>query len=56
MQETSALIRDAGFEVDGNDLFRELASRTASGQGTAPSQFRVPDGSDELLKPEIARA
>ena len=56
VQETYAMIRDAGFEVDGNDFFRELASRTASGQGTDASQFRVPDGSDELLKPEIARA
>ena len=56
VQETYAMIRDAGFEVDGNDFFRELASRAASGEGTAPSQFRVPDGSDELLKPEIARA
>ena len=66
--ETYAMIRDAGFEVEGNDAYAleqkaleqkaleqkslEGSSRSAGGQ----SQFRIPGGGDELLKPEIARA
>ncbi len=54
--DTYAMIRDAGFEVEGNDVYdeaeRERAARAASGE----SQFRIPGGGEELLKPEIARA
>jgi len=52
------MIRDAGFEIEGNDAYAleqkalEDSSRSAGGQ----SQFRIPGGGDELLKPEIARA
>lgn len=51
VEETYAMIRDAGFEIDGNDLYRDAQT---AGQGA--SQFRIPGGGDELLKPEIARA
>jgi biotin synthase len=56
--ETYAMIRDAGFEIEGNDAYAleqktlENASRSEGGQ----SQFRIPGGGDQLLKPEIARA
>ncbi|MEE8164692.1 MAG: biotin synthase BioB [Myxococcota bacterium] len=54
--ETYAMIRDAGFEIEGNDLYArenaaEASSRGAAGQPT----FRIPGGGEELLKPEIAR-
>jgi biotin synthase len=51
--ETYEMIRDAGFEVEGNDaeVFERLRAQTPEGE----SQFRIPGGSDELLKPEIAR-
>ncbi len=53
IEDTYAMIRDAGFEVDGNDAYREAqAARAEKGR----SQFRIPGGGDELLKPEIARA
>ena len=53
VEETYAMIRDAGFEIDGNAAYhQERASRAASGSG----QFRIPGGGDQLLKPEIARA
>ena len=48
--DTYAMIRDAGFEIDGNDAYREAQSHQHGGQ------FRIPDGSDQLLKPEIAQA
>ncbi len=51
--DTYAMIRDAGFEIDGNDAyFQERASRADNEHG---GQFRIPDGSDQLLKPEIAQ-
>jgi len=50
--ETYAMIRDAGFEIEGNDAYRlEQQREAASGSG-----FRIPGGGDELLKPEIARS
>jgi len=57
VEETYAMIRDAGFEIDGNAAYDEArASREADGSGVAQSQFRIPGGGEELLKPEIARA
>ena len=50
VEDTYAMIRDAGFEIDGNDAYHEAQSHQHGGQ------FRIPDGSDQLLKPEIARA
>ncbi len=54
--ETYAMIRDAGFEIDGNDLYAQENS-DAEGPHEAPGQsaFRIPGGGEELLKPEIAR-
>ena len=46
--ETYAMIRDAGFEIEGNDAF--------DGETSGRSEFRIPGGGDQLLKPEIARA
>ena len=54
VEETYAMIRDAGFEVDGNDAYHEAQSHQNGGQDGG--QFRIPDGSDQLLKPEIAQA
>ena len=53
VSETYAMIRDAGFEIDGNAAY-DAAQQSAVGQGA--SQFRIPGGGNELLKPEIARA
>lgn len=50
VEETYAMIRDAGFEIDGNDAYHEAQSHQHGGR------FRIPDGSDQLLKPEIAQA
>ena len=50
VEDTYAMIRDAGFEIDGNDAYHEAQSHQHGGQ------FRIPDGSDQLLKPEIAQA
>lgn len=49
VEDTYAMIRDAGFEIDGNDAYHEAQSHQNGGR------FRIPDGSDQLLKPEIAR-
>jgi biotin synthase len=46
--ETYRMIRDAGFEVEGN---AEWAGRTSENQG----EFRLRGGDGEILKPEIAR-
>jgi biotin synthase len=67
--ETYTMIRDAGFEIEGNAAYPQaqveatiaaasasspsVAGSNMSGQGA--SQFRIPGGGDELLKPEIAR-
>ena len=53
------MIRDAGFEIEGNDAYhheQQDAQHDAQGAATGASQFRIPGGGDELLKPEIARA
>ncbi len=51
-KETYAMIRDAGFEIEGNELYNDADQAIPKGE----SQFRVPGGGDELLKPEIVRA
>jgi len=56
VEETYAMIRDAGFEVAGNEVCSPHRADTRPGDATGQSQFRIPDGSDQLLKPEIARA
>lgn len=52
VKETYAMIRDAGFQIEGNELYTDGDEAGSTGA----SQFRVPGGGDELLKPEIARA
>lgn len=52
VKETYAMIRDAGFEIEGNALYTDGDELDAKGA----SQFRVPGGGEELLKPEIVRA
>jgi len=49
VRETYRMIRDAGFEVDGNPAYDREAF-----EGEA--QFRLPGEPSALLKPEIARA
>lgn len=49
--ETYAMIRDAGFVIEGNAMYVEGDEANADAKGV--SQFRVPGGG-ELLKPEIA--
>jgi hypothetical protein len=49
------MIRDAGFEIDGNDLYFEREQSTRADAGAGAGQFRIPGGGDELLKPEIAQ-
>jgi biotin synthase len=58
-RETYEMIRDAGFEVEGNPMY--CATGTDSKPATAPNPmargaeaFRVPGGGGQLLKPEIA--
>ena len=46
----------AGFEVDGNDTYHEIQARLAAENGGGASQFRIPGGGDQLLRPEVARA
>lgn len=53
VEDTYAMIRDAGFEVEGNDCWLPDGAKAEPPAGE--SQFRIPDGSDQLLKPEIAR-
>ncbi len=47
MDKTYRMIRDAGFEVEGNPLFdRE--------QPGGDGEFQIPGGGDQLLRPEMA--
>lgn len=48
--DTYRMIRDAGFEVEGNAL------QPGDGAGAEPGSFRLRGGAGEILKPEIARA
>ncbi|MCP4904073.1 MAG: biotin synthase BioB [bacterium] len=52
VEQTFAMIRDAGFEVEGNDAYRDVQT-TRAAKGESP--FQIPGGGDELLKPEITR-
>jgi len=56
VEETYAMIRDAGFEVDGNDTYHEIQARLAADAREGKSQFRIPGGGEELLRPEVVRA
>jgi biotin synthase len=49
VEETYAMIRDAGFQIEGNDAYTDGDEVSAKGA----SQFRIPGGGDQLLKPEI---
>jgi biotin synthase len=48
--ETYRMIRDAGFEVDGNPLSRALAAAEDGGG------FRLTGGDGEILRPEVRRS
>jgi len=50
VEETYAMIRDAGFEIQGNAFYAKQAGEKGA------MKFRVPGGGGELLKPEIALA
>jgi biotin synthase len=52
VEETYRMIRDAGFEIEGNDVYTDGDEANPTGA----AQFRVPGGGEELLKPEIVRA
>lgn len=53
VDDTYRMIREAGFEIDGNPVYN---SEGATGAGAATgSNFEIPGGGDELLKPEITR-
>ena len=49
VNDTYRMIREAGFEIDGNPMYADGAAGEAG-------DFQIPGGGDELLKPEIARA
>jgi hypothetical protein len=60
-RETYELIRDAGFEVEGNPMYCDTGASRADGAADTPQRgargaeaFRVPGGGEQLLKPEIA--
>ncbi len=46
VEETYRMIRDAGFEIEGNSLYQT---------GNAATRFRLSGSDGEILKPEIAR-
>ena len=50
VEETYRMIRDAGFEVEGNPLWRE---GTAAAESTGGFRLAGTDG--EILRPEVAR-
>ena len=56
VEETYTMIRDAGFEVDGNDTYHEIQARIAAEASRGETQFRIPGGGDQLLRPEVVRA
>jgi biotin synthase len=69
VEDTYAMIRDAGFEIEGNDAYDEAARSRSNDQANddsnenandhaedgGVSRFRIPGGGNELLKPEIIR-
>lgn len=52
-RETYRMIRDAGFEIEGNPAYD--ANDVGDANDAQRGGFRIPGGGDELLKPEIAR-
>ena len=48
VDDTYRMIRDAGFEVEGNPL-------TGAGGVAEPSRFRIGGSDADILKPEIRR-
>ena len=46
LPDTYRMIEEAGFEIEGN---------AAYGGAAQPGSFRVPGGSDQLIRPEVAR-
>ena len=54
--ETYRMIREAGFEVDGNPLWASLgAPQTGAGAAAAAEGFRLAGGDGEILRPEVRR-
>jgi hypothetical protein len=51
IRETYRMIRDAGFEVDGNPVYEREAYEGAG----ATAGFRL-EGAAPMLKPDVARA
>jgi biotin synthase len=51
--ETYRMIREAGFEVDGNPLWESLGA--PQGGAEEPAGFRLADGEGEVLRPEVRR-
>ena len=54
VRDTYRMIRDAGFEIDGNELFNQLGLTGETATGARA--FEIPGGGDELLRPEVSRA
>jgi biotin synthase len=50
VRETYAMIRDAGFEVEGNPLYEEAQRKTP-----AVSDFRLVGGDGEILRADVVR-
>jgi hypothetical protein len=48
VDDTYRMIRDAGFEIEGNPLYNAEAAKEAS-------SFRL-EGDDPIIKPDIARS
>jgi biotin synthase len=48
--ETYRMIRDAGFEIDGNPAYDRAAF-----EGSAPGGFRLPGAEAPVFRPEVAR-
>ena len=46
VDQTYRMIREAGFEIDGNPMYAEQQS--AAG-------FKIPGGGNELLRPDVSR-
>ncbi len=51
--ETYRMIREAGFEVDGNPLWASLGG--PGGEADGAEGFRLPGGDGEVLRPEVRR-
>jgi hypothetical protein len=51
VEETYRMIRDAGFEVDGNPLYDSLQAGAAS----PAERFRLGGGDGQILRPDVRR-